>query len=169
MSEMLPPPRETTPAGASIGAAVTLDWNLPAGTSEEYDCPICSDCTPKRGLLAAASPLVGRRVVVRCENCECVFVPNLPEVPYDTFPSEFFQLYVEQGASIDWMVDPLFLVPTTSERRYMEVGCAFGFGVDFATHALGWQATGLEPSELGKLGREVLGIDLQTAYLDDRT
>lgn len=169
MSDMLPPPPGTTPAGASIGAAVTLDWNLPAGTSEEYDCPICSDCTPKRGLLAAASPLVGRRVVVRCGNCECVFVPNLPEVPYDTFSSEFFQLYVEQGAGIDLIVDPLFLVPTSGVRRFLDVGCAFGFGVDFATHALGWQATGLEPSELGKLGREVLGIDLQAAYLDDRT
>jgi SAM-dependent methyltransferase len=169
MSDMLPPSQGTIPSGASIGAAVTLDWNLPAGTSEQYDCPICFDGTPKRELLAAASPLVGRRVVVRCENCECVFVPNLPEVPYDTFPSEFFQLYVEQGASIDLMVEPLFVVPTTSVRRYLEVGCAFGFGVDFATHALGWQATGLEPSELGKLGREVLGIDLQAAYLDDQT
>jgi SAM-dependent methyltransferase len=148
---------------------VTLDWNLPEGTPENYDCPICSDCTPKRGLLVAASPLVGRRVVVRCENCACVFVPNLPEVAYDTFPSEFFQLYVEQGAGIDLIVDPLFLVPTSSVRRFLDVGCAFGFGVDFATHALGWQAAGLEPSELGKLGREVLGIDLHAAYLDDRT
>ena len=113
--------------------------------------------------------IVGRRVVVRCENCKCVFVPNLPEVAYDTFPSEFFQLYVEQGAGIDLIVDPLFLVPTSSVRRFLDVGCAFGFGVDFATHALGWQATGLEPSELGKLGREVLGIDLQVAYLDERT
>lgn len=169
MAGMLPPPTETIPGGASIGAAVTLDWNLPAGTSEEYDCPICSDRTPKRGLLAAASPLVGRRVVVRCGNCECVFVPNLPEVPYDTFSSDFFQLYVEQGAGIDWIVDPLFLVPTSSVRRFLDVGCAFGFGVDFAAHALGWQATGLEPSELGKLGREVLGIDMHAAYLDDRT
>ena len=166
---MLPPSPETTAATANIGAAVTLDWNLPAGTSGEYDCPICSDRTPKRGLLAATSPLIGRRVVVRCENCACVFVPDLPEVAYDTFPSEFFQLYVEQGAGIDLIVDPLFLVPTTSVRRFMDVGCAFGFGVDFATHALGWQATGLEPSELGKLGREMLGIDLRAEYLDERT
>ena len=107
MSDMLPPPPETSVAGASLGAAVTLDWNLPAGTAEQCDCPICSDRAPKPALLAAASPLVGRRVVVRCENCACVFVPNLPEVPYDTFPSAFFQLYVEQGASIDLMVDPL--------------------------------------------------------------
>ena len=165
---MLHAPPQTTPARSSIGAAVTLDWNLPAGISEEHDCPICSDRAPKRGLLAAASPLVGRRLVVRCGNCACVFVPNLPEVPYDAFPSEFFQLYVEQGAGIDLIVDPLFLVPTSSVRRFLDVGCAFGFGVDFATHALGWQATGLEPSELGTLGREVLGIDLRAAYLDDR-
>jgi len=169
MADMLPPSPETIPAGASIGSAVTLDWNLPAGTTEKYDCPICSDRTPKRGLLAAASPMVGRRVVVRCETCKCLFVPNLPEVPYDTFPAEFFQLYVEQGAGIDLIVDPLFLVPTSSVRRFLDVGCAFGFGVDFATHALGWQATGLEPSELGRIGRDVLGIDLQAAYLDDRT
>ncbi len=78
-------------------------------------------------------------------------------------------MYVEQGAGIDLIVDPLFLVPTTSVRRFLDVGCAFGFGVDFATHALGWQATGLEPSELGKLGREMLGIDLQATYLDEQT
>ena len=94
MSDMISPTPQTISGGAHIGTAVTLDWDLPAGASEEVDCPICSDRAPKRGLLAAASPMVGRRVVVRCEKCACGVVPNLPVVPYDSFPEEFFQLYV---------------------------------------------------------------------------
>jgi SAM-dependent methyltransferase len=54
-------------------------------------------------------------------------------------------------------------------RRYLEVGCGFGFGVDFAAHTLGWAAMGLEPSQLGVAGREALGIDVRSEYLDERT
>jgi SAM-dependent methyltransferase len=130
-------------------------------------CPICSDEAHKRQLLTVSSTLSGARAVVRCANCEAVFIPDLPAWPYDAFPTEFVQLYIEQGASIDLMVQPLFAVPRSSVRRYLEVGCGFGFGVDFAEHVLGWSAIGLEPSQLGLAGRAALGIDLRAEYLDE--
>ena len=85
------------------------------------------------------------------------------------FPEEFLQLYVEQGASLDLMSQPLFYLPTSSVRRYLEIGCGFGFSVDFAGHGLGWSATGLEPSRIGQAGRAALGFTLQTEYLDEQT
>lgn len=132
-------------------------------------CPICGDTAAKARLLSARSTLVGPRAVVRCACCEAVFVPDLAAWPYNDFPSDFAPLYVEQGAGIDLMVEPLFLLPESSVRRYLEVGCGVGFGVDFATHALGWNAVGLEPSQLGVVGREQLGIDLRTEYLREDT
>lgn len=147
---------------------VKVDWSS-NGEMVVALCPICGDTAAKLRLLSATSPLVGVRAVVRCACCEAVFAPDLPAWPYNDFPPEFVQLYVEQGASIDLMVQPLFLVPTSSVRNYLEVGCGFGFGVDFATHGLGWKAIGLEPSQLGVVGRELLGIDVRTEYLREDT
>jgi SAM-dependent methyltransferase len=147
---------------------VKVDW-CSNGETVGALCPVCGDTAAKRQLLTATSPLVGVRAVVRCAGCQAVFAPDLPAWPYNDFPPEFVQLYVEQGASIDLMVQPLFLVPGSSVRHYLEVGCGFGFGVDFATHGLGWKAIGLEPSQLGEAGRELLGIDLRTEYLREDT
>jgi SAM-dependent methyltransferase len=147
---------------------VKIDWSS-NGEKVVALCPICGDTTAKLRLLTATSTLCSVRAVVRCAGCEAVFSPDLPAWPYNDFPPEFVQLYVEQGASIDLMVQPLFLVPGSSVRNYLEVGCGFGFGVDFATHSLGWKAIGLEPSQLGVVGRELLGIDLRAEYLREDT
>lgn len=148
---------------------VSIDWCSDAEQTLASSCPICDDRAAKRALLTANSRLVGTRPMVRCSECEALFFPKLPVWPYDAFPPEFVQLYIEQGASIDLMVQPLFRLPTSSVRRYLEVGCGFGFSVDFAAHALGWAATGLEPSQLGEAGRAALGIDVRHEYLNEQT
>jgi 2-polyprenyl-3-methyl-5-hydroxy-6-metoxy-1,4-benzoquinol methylase len=152
-----------------VAGPVTREWCLGEERTVPARCPICSDAADKRQLLTVSSSLSGARAVVRCANCEAVFIPELPAWPYDAFPTEFVRLYIEQGASIDLMVQPLLMLPRSSVRRYLEVGCGFGFGVDFAAQALGWTAIGLEPSQLGVAGRAALGIDLRAEYLDENT
>jgi SAM-dependent methyltransferase len=50
--------------------------------------------------------------------------------------------------------------------RLRDVGTAFGFLVSLARF-LGWDAPGVEPSDLGRLGGQLLGIPLLNSFLDE--
>ena len=76
-------------------------------------------------------------------------------------------LYVQQGAGV-WPIcstlAPLSLPPGS---RFLDVGCGFGFSLDYATHALGWKGRGVDPARLAEAGREQLGLPIELAYLKD--
>lgn len=54
-------------------------------------------------------------------------------------------------------------------RSLLDVGCGFGFVVDFARRVLGWEAVGVEPSPYGRDGARLLGITVYPTYLENVT
>ncbi len=74
-------------------------------------------------------------------------------------------LYVQQGAGV-WPIcrtlTPLALPPGS---RFLDVGCGYGFSLDYAIHARGWQGRGVDPARLAEAGREQLGLPIELAYL----
>jgi SAM-dependent methyltransferase len=85
---------------------------------------------------------------------------------------ESVKFYAEYGGSPDTFASFLDMLQLCRATRlaprnttFLDVGTAFGFSVSMADF-LGFTAVGVEPSLLGRYGRDMLGIDLRTTYLD---
>ncbi|MBK1644916.1 hypothetical protein CKO25_09685 [Thiocapsa imhoffii] len=79
------------------------------------------------------------------------------------------KFYVEQGGAPDTIVEPLFWFDHGEVKRYAEVGCGFGFGIDFAREALGWTVRGFDPSPLAAAGSQLLALPITPDYLGPAT
>ncbi|WP_158804293.1 bifunctional 2-polyprenyl-6-hydroxyphenol methylase/3-demethylubiquinol 3-O-methyltransferase UbiG [Acidisoma sp. L85] len=66
-------------------------------------------------------------------------------------------------------IDILARIQKPPNSTYVEIGCGFGFGVDVAVNAMRWQGRGMDPGNLAKLGKQMLGVDIQTSYFNSTT
>jgi len=111
---------------------------------------------------------------------DCGTVMNVPGVPPDyasetdpTCTPHWVRYYVECGCGLLSLGTSAYAMNRLmAERklgrpvRFLDVGGCFGYVVDMASRA-GWDATGVEPSVAGRIGRETLGIHVIRAYLED--
>lgn len=144
-------------------------WD-PGGT-DDATCPACGSDGPKPRFLEAPSlPRKGESVtLVHCPACRTRFIADLQPAEYGMEePSEFpLRFYVEQGAGIDQLARPAFAIAARGEvSRYLEIGCGYGFGIDFASRGFGWNARGIDPSLIARRGAADLGIRIDGAYLE---
>jgi len=142
-------------------------------------CPACGSSAPKRRQLSVrwaaprslrwgySSP--GPLTLLRCPDCESAFYDSLAPAQYDDPGFGGIKFHVEQGAGIDAMLKPLCRFDPARVRRYLEIGCGFGYSLDFARFAFGWQVRGLDPSSLAAAGRDALHLDITSAYLGPET
>lgn len=137
-------------------------------------CPNCGSNSAKslvltfdglRGTLAM-QPLR----VLRCPTCACHFYDNQSPPDYaDPEMNDYGRVpfYVQQGAGIGLITRPLAQAAAPSGSSYMEVGCGYGFGLDFAIHSRGWNGVGIDPAPLASVGCEALNIGIELRYLRD--
>ena len=99
----------------------------------------------------------------RCSECGSLFDRNSAEPSYngEHALAALIGYYVEQLAPIDTILDPLFKIDHSRIDRYAEIGCSFGFTLDFARRALGWDVSGLDPSPLAVAGAKMLGVPIE--------
>jgi 2-polyprenyl-3-methyl-5-hydroxy-6-metoxy-1,4-benzoquinol methylase len=57
------------------------------------------------------------------------------------------------------------LAPSQDRPRLLDVGTAFGFLVSIAD-SMGWDAIGVEPAGIGRLGEKILGVPIRSGFLD---
>jgi SAM-dependent methyltransferase len=73
---------------------------------------------------------------------------------------------MQLGAGIDSMVRPIQRVANGKpEASLLDVGCGFGYTLDFFRHVLGKKIAGVEPSTYGRMGRDMLGLPIEICYL----
>jgi 2-polyprenyl-3-methyl-5-hydroxy-6-metoxy-1,4-benzoquinol methylase len=120
----------------------------------------------KGAVLSTDHVLPGRPPVtlLRCPACGAAFLQDLTPPDYESSMAEMLDYYVEQGAGIDLIVAPLLRLPPGTVRRCLEVGCSFGFALDFSRYALGWEVLGVDPSPLAAAGAEALGFPVRRSY-----
>lgn len=144
---------------------MTPAW--PTGT-QRARCPIC---TLNAAHAAAVEVAAGAATIrfVRCAGCGTVFTPGASPPSYgsDGPLDETVQYYVEQLAAIDTVVDPLFTLDPTTVHQYAEIGCSFGFALDFGRRAFGWEVRGVDPSALAAAGGPLLGLPIETRYFTE--
>ena len=152
-----------------------LDWT--PQIARDFSCPVCRAAGPKRHVLTIPSQLPPHPSLrlYACDACGSLSFPGVPPPPYASAagPSVATQaaikFYLEQGAAPDVMVEPLFWLDQQTIHRYAEVGCGFGFGLDFAREALGWTVQGYDPSPAAEAGHEQLGLPITLDYLGPET
>ncbi|AIB16730.1 hypothetical protein ABAZ39_33390 (plasmid) [Azospirillum argentinense] len=91
----------------------------------------------------------------------------MKEPEYETAHAtkEALAFYLEQGAGIDVMAEPLAAIDFSKVQRYLEIGCGFGFSLDFARSVFGWSVQGIDPGFAANFGREMLDLPIASTYL----
>lgn len=154
-----------------------LVWADPAsGTPADLqamECPNCGSGDAKTLVLTfdgrhrvALKPLK----VLRCPACACHFYDDQHTPDYadpEMNDHGCVPFYVQQGAGIGLITRPLAQAAAPPGSSYMEVGCGYGFGLDFALNSRRWNGVGIDPAPLAAVGREALGVAIDLRYLRD--
>ncbi len=108
-----------------------------------------------------------RFIVQTCPACAVRFVDNTMMMDYST--ERLIQLgwdsyQVQLGAGIWPITAQLAALDKPRGAKVLEIGGAFGFGLDFCIRARGWDGVGYDPSPLAAFGLQELGLPLKQEY-----
>ena len=82
-------------------------------------------------------------------------------------PGGNWKHYVQYGAGIMAMLQPLYALGDAAKGDLLDIGCGFGFVPHYwETLKLG-QAVGLEGAEYGKKGKELLNVTVYDSYYEE--
>ncbi|WP_297490573.1 class I SAM-dependent methyltransferase [Acidocella sp.] len=112
-----------------------------------------------------------RFVMQSCPSCAVRFVDNAMMMDYST--ERLIQLgwdsyQVQLGAGIWPIAAQLAALDKPAGAKVLEIGGAFGFGLDFCIRARGWDGVGYDPSPLAAFGTQELGLPLCQEYFTVR-
>jgi SAM-dependent methyltransferase len=154
---------------------VTVTWPAAAeAVTVQVTCPNCGNNRPKALRLSMMFETPGHPQrhsrLLNCPACGCSFYER--QLPPDYQDPEFLTkgrvpFYLQQGAGLSLITRPLARCRSGAGAAYLEVGCGFGFGVDYALHAKQWVARGIDPGEISVLGAELLKLSIDVRYLSD--
>ena len=137
-------------------------------------CPNCGGSEDKSLILTVDVRLpdnpAKRLRVLGCPACNAFFYDD--QVPPDYAEPALnnrgrVPFYVQQGAGVSLITRPLAQLRRGPGAAYMEVGCGYGFGLDFALNTKGWSGVGIDPAPLAALGRDAFGLPIELRYLRD--
>ena len=133
-------------------------------------CPLCGSHGPHPAVVHYRAPYRDNppRNLVRCAGCRSLFLDDLSSPPHiEDSPAvrDHINFYVELSAGIDVMADLLYKVRTRGIRNYLEIGCGFGFVLDFARHVFGWRVAGVDPGIIARTGEKDLGLEIAPDYV----
>ncbi len=148
-----------------------IDWQ--GGQYRQSSCPVCGSGHSKEVSFEIRVDHLGQGVLspdvvafLRCPSCEVRYCDPLRSVDYEIADLEGLKYYIEQGAGIDVMLEPLLLVDGRPIERYLEIGCSFGFAMDYLHRMLGWQVRGFDPGYIAATGKELLDLPIDNAYFE---
>ena len=147
--------------------------------SVNQPCSVCG--SDGYGLLLADSPYPESPILQlnRCRKCESLYFQEESIKSFENIwlgTSEVnqrfeylnnFKKYVEVGAGINAMLRYVHCVPVPENSSLLDVGCGFGFVMDYWSRVRKAQAVGLEKTMNGRMGREKLNVEVHELYLAD--
>jgi SAM-dependent methyltransferase len=85
--------------------------------------------------------------------------------------TSFMNYYIYVNAALDEMLAPIGsyadAIGSTEGKSFLELGCGFGFVVDYASKCRNFRAAGIEPGGYGPLGQQYLGADISGSLLGE--
>jgi 2-polyprenyl-3-methyl-5-hydroxy-6-metoxy-1,4-benzoquinol methylase len=104
----------------------------------------------------------------KCNTCDLVFYSPFPDINYESHTDSIWSLkdYVHLNSNIDGLINNLLdHMPAENCTSMLEVGCGFGFTLDFAKRILNMEVVGYEPSLYGEIGAKELDLNIKRSYL----
>lgn len=152
-----------TPAG--------IRW-LDGGDERVLHCAGCDVTGPQRPMLTVPSmaPPNTLLTLARCPHCgSCNYDPPGIADFADIGQSrdDFWRFYVEVGGGVWETIWPVRAERTPGRRTLLDVGCGFGFAVDFWRRSVGGEAVGVELADYGQIGARALDITVYDQLLQD--
>lgn len=157
-------------------AAITPDdirW-LPATAApvDGKNCPVCGASTGHVPLLTVPTmaPPYPQLTLLKCANCESVFYEPQGIRDFSDLGQErddFWRIYVEGFAGVWESIWPILADQAPGQRTLLDVGCGFGFTLDFWRRCNGGEAVGVEIANYGAIGSALLGVTIYRQFLQD--
>ncbi|HQT61689.1 MULTISPECIES: class I SAM-dependent methyltransferase [unclassified Acidiphilium] len=165
----------TTPLQPATAPAIRVHWPDAPAAPQDLVCPNCGAEGPKPRLLDVAwtapkLPRGDRKPVFACPACTARFYPPLRVPNYgdpDVMDWGWHQFHIQHGAGLVAITRLLGRIARPAGTRCLEIGCGYGFGLDFARHAMGWTCLGIDPSPMAHVGAADLGLDIIDGYFPD--
>jgi len=152
----------------SVG--VHIEWAAASAAPVDAACRNCAEPGLKPVLLDAEASLPGQgRLQVRlldCPHCGCAFAEQDNAFDYTREASSELNIahYVEVNAGVWPIVRTIARLPFGPGAKYLEIGCGFGFGLDYAITERGWTGRGIDPSPFAAAGRDALDLPIESRY-----
>lgn len=111
-----------------------------------------------------------RYTLFECKICFIGFYSPFPEINYEQHTNSIDSIrdYVHLNSNIEGLIANLLdNLPVEGYKSMIEIGCGYGFTIDFAKNILNIDAVGYEPSFYGKMGAKELAADIRSTYLTD--
>lgn len=152
------------------GAASASGISWMDGDGPWISCPICSVESSTHKVLkapfaASAQQAFGDVVLFRCDACGGGVFDLSEAANYAASPPggpAALAFYLQQGAGLHGIARNLLRLRRPAGSTLLEIGCGFGFGLDFAQRALGWDVSGYDPSPFALKGRELLSLPIES-------
>ena len=154
---------------------ISIRW--PAASPVDPASPPCPTC----GMAGVARPLLDATArfgqqpretrVLSCTACGCAYMADPLDHDYAEEaapPAPVLAFHTQHSAGIEQIVQTLARVRRPANTRLLDIGCGFGFGLDFAITARGWKGQGIDPGGLAQAGRVALGVPIQHRMLEAR-
>jgi len=149
----------------------SVQW-LANGPEVAIACSVCGHRGPHVPILsipgmAPPHPLL---TLLRCRGCASGFydppgIHDFSDLNQDR--DEFWRFYIEAGGGVWETIWPLLAVVDDRPRTLLDIGCGFGFAVDFWMRTGRGDAVGIELAEYGRMGARLLGIPIYHELLQD--
>ncbi|MDD2705186.1 MAG: class I SAM-dependent methyltransferase [Acidocella sp.] len=154
-----------------VAEHIEVEWLQ--GRTAETVCPNCGMAGPVQQILATdyTPPGASHRFVLQvCPHCGGRFVDNMHTMDYaaDALIELGWHSYQAQiGAGIWPISAPLTRINKPAGAKVLEIGGAYGFGLDFCVRARGWRGEGFDPSPLAAFGARELRLDIRQDYFTE--
>lgn len=150
-----------------------IDWSpSPPVAVEDKHCPVCKRVGGHSAILTvpAMEPRGRTLTLIRCSGCASAFyeppdIADFSDLGDDR--EEFWRFYVEVGGGVWETIWPI--LAAADRGSLLDVGCGFGFALDFWQRTGRGDAVGLELADYGRQGARQLGVTIHAEMLQDCT
>ena len=151
-----------------------IEVNWVADRNDAARCPNCGsdDLAPRLLEIDYRPPGKDYTFTVNaCSHCGAKFFDNTDTMDYGT--DELIEIgwhvyQIQIGAGLWTIARPLTRIDKPEGARMLEIGGAYGFGLDFGIRARDWTGVGYDPSPLAAFGASELGLDLKQDYFEEK-